>query len=144
MWLLFLCFQDIPPSCAFNVVLIARAVTVNFGLLLMAWIHCLIGITSFWTIWRLHHNGRYGVGGVCLNHWAAFSIEGKYRRHIVAAVVACMKTEGSGAIGKPNLTWSPAAYQPPVKSWSITAPSFTVESPRQLTRFHAGPACWAS
>ena len=42
------------------------------------------------------------------------------------------------AIGKPNLTWSPASNQPPVRSSPTSAPSVRAESPRQETRFQAG------
>jgi hypothetical protein len=50
------------------------------------------------------------------------------------------------AIGKPNFTWSPASYQPPVRSRPTSAPSVSAESPRQETRFQAGffPDCCAS
>jgi hypothetical protein len=42
------------------------------------------------------------------------------------------------AIGKPNLTWSPASYQPPVRFTPTSEPSFMPELPRQETRFQLG------
>ena len=42
------------------------------------------------------------------------------------------------AIGRPNLTWSPASNQPPVRSSPTSEPSRIAESPRQDTRFQAG------
>ena len=42
------------------------------------------------------------------------------------------------AMGRPNLTWSPASYQPPVRSRPTSAPSCMPESPRQLTRLVVG------
>jgi hypothetical protein len=42
------------------------------------------------------------------------------------------------AIGRPNFTWSPASYQPPVRSSPTSDPSRMAESPRQDTRFQAG------
>ncbi len=50
------------------------------------------------------------------------------------------------AMGKPNFTWSPASYQPPVRSSPTSAPSLSPESPRQETRLFSGsfPERWAS
>jgi hypothetical protein len=42
------------------------------------------------------------------------------------------------AIGRPNLTWSPASYQPPVRSSPTSEPSRMAESARHDTRFQDG------
>ena len=47
------------------------------------------------------------------------------------------------AIGRPNFTWSPASYQPPVRSRPTSAPSCSPESPRQLTRLVGGQVAGA-
>ena len=50
------------------------------------------------------------------------------------------------AMAKPNLTWSPASNQPPVRSWPTSSPSSKAEGPRQVLRLKEGlgPEIWAS